>query len=59
MSLPDPSPIIDLAVMYRWSMVLFAASDLEVFTRLAERPMTAAEIAAACAAGAGQNYSNL
>jgi predicted O-methyltransferase YrrM len=39
---------MDLAVMYRWSMVLFAASDLDVFTMLAEGPRTASEIAAAC-----------
>ncbi len=31
-AMPDPSVIIDLAVAYRSSMVLFAATELGVFT---------------------------
>ncbi len=44
-AMPDPSVIIDLAVAYRSSMVLFAATELGVFTRLSEEPLTAAEVA--------------
>jgi len=44
----DPTVIIDLAVAYRSSMVLFSATELGVFTRLSQGPRTAAEIASAC-----------
>lgn len=43
--LPNPSLIMRLALAYRSSMVLFAAAELDVFTPLAERPHTAAELA--------------
>ena len=43
--MPDPSLIMQLALAYRASMVLFAASELRVFTALAQQPKTAAEVA--------------
>lgn len=46
--LPDPSLIMRVALAYRSSMVLFAASELDLFSRLAEAPATAADVAAAC-----------
>lgn len=46
--LPDPSLIMRLALAYRSSMVLFAASELDIFSRLAERPLTGAQVAEAC-----------
>lgn len=48
--MPDPSLIMQLALAYRSSMVLFTASELNVFTALAGGPKTAAEIAAGCGA---------
>lgn len=45
---PDPALIIDLAVAYRRSMILFAASELEVFAHLAGGPLSAEEMAARC-----------
>ena len=45
---------MQLALAYRSSMVLFAASELDVFTHIADgQRMTAAELAAACGAAAG------
>lgn len=44
--LPNPSLIMRLALAYRSSMALFAAAELDVFTPLAERPQTAADLAA-------------
>lgn len=46
--LPDPSLIMRLALAYRSSMVLFAASELDVFSQLAGAPRTAADVAAGC-----------
>ena len=43
--MPDPSVIIDLAVAYRSSMILFAAVELGVFTHLTEAPLTATDLA--------------
>ena len=43
--LPNPAPLMRLALAYRSSMALFAATDLDVFTPLAEGPLTAAAIA--------------
>ncbi len=48
--MPDPSLIMQLALAYRASMVLFAASDLNVFTLLSQEPRTAAEVAEATTA---------
>lgn len=48
--LPDPSLIMQLALAYRSSMVLFAASELNVFTLLATQPKTAGEVAQAAGA---------
>lgn len=45
--MPDPSLIMQLALAYRSSMVLFAASELNVFTLLATQPKTASDIAQA------------
>ena len=44
-ALPNPALIMRLALAYRSSMVLFAAAELDVFTPLAEGPMTAAALA--------------
>lgn len=44
--LPNPALIMRLALAYRSSMVLFAAAELDVFTPLAESPLTAPELAA-------------
>lgn len=44
--LPDPSLIMQLALAYRSSMALFAASELDVFTILSGGPKTADEVAA-------------
>jgi predicted O-methyltransferase YrrM len=48
--LPDPSLIMQLALAYRSSMLLFTATELGVFTRLAAGPKSAAEVAAAAGA---------
>ena len=42
---PDPSPIVDLAVAYRRSMVMFAANELDLFTVLSEGAHTTAQLA--------------
>jgi hypothetical protein len=46
--MPDPSIIMDLAVAYRSSMVLFSATELGIFTHLAEGPLDAATVADRC-----------
>ncbi|NOT46029.1 MAG: methyltransferase domain-containing protein [Acidobacteria bacterium] len=46
-ALPNPALIMRLAMAHRSSMVLFAATDLGVFTALGDGPRTAAEIAEA------------
>jgi predicted O-methyltransferase YrrM len=43
--MPDPSLIMQLALAYRSSMVLFAASELNVFTTLGSGPRTAKDVA--------------
>ncbi len=43
---PNPSLIMRLALAYRSSMVLFAATELDVFTALADGPLTADQLAA-------------
>ncbi len=48
--LPSPALLMQLALAYRSSAVLFAASSLDVFTILAGGPRSAAEVAAACGA---------
>lgn len=48
--MPDPSLIMQLALAYRSSMVLFTASELGVFTKVAAGPKSAAEVAAECQA---------
>jgi acetylserotonin N-methyltransferase len=50
MSLPDPSPVIDLIEAFRRSKTMFAAVSLGFFDRLRDAPATAAELAAAIAA---------
>ena len=49
---PNPGLIHQLALAYRASAIFFAASDLQVFTHLADGPLTAAEIAARCGSAA-------
>lgn len=44
----SPGLIVELAVAYRRSMILFAAADLGVFTALADAPLTAADVAGRC-----------
>ena len=41
---PNPGLITQLAIAYRTSAVFFAASDLDVFSALADGPLTAAEV---------------
>lgn len=43
--LPDPALLMRLALAYRSSTVLFAATELDVFTLLGDGPLTAAGIA--------------
>jgi hypothetical protein len=47
--LPNPGPLMRLALAYRSSMVLFAATTLDVFTMLSKGPMSATELAHVCA----------
>lgn len=49
-SLPNPALLMQLALAYRSSTVLFAAAELDVFTALGDGPRTAADVAAACRA---------
>src|SRR5688500_11874029 len=49
---PNPGLIHQLALAYRASAIFFAASDLHVFTHLAEGPLSAAEVAARCGSAA-------
>jgi acetylserotonin O-methyltransferase len=53
MSLPDPSPVIDLIEAFRRSKTMFAAVSLEVFDRLHDAPATAAALAEAIHAHPG------
>jgi hypothetical protein len=46
--LPNPAPLMRLALAYRSSMVLFAATELDVFTRLHAGNTTVTQLAAAC-----------
>lgn len=48
--MPDPTPILELTTAYWASMTLLAANRLDVFTLLAEKALTAAELAARCEA---------
>jgi hypothetical protein len=48
--LPDPSLLMQLALAYRASAVLFAAAELDVFTALGAGPLTAEDVALACRA---------
>lgn len=45
---PDPTPIVQLTTAYWASMVLLTGNRLRVFTRLAEGPLTAGELAERC-----------
>jgi acetylserotonin N-methyltransferase len=45
MSPPDPSPVIDLMDGFRRSKAMFAAVEMGIFDMLAERSLTASEIA--------------
>ncbi len=47
MSLPDPSPVLDLIEAFRRSKTMFAAVSLGVFDRLRDAPSAAADLAAA------------
>ncbi|MGK0358311.1 MAG: hypothetical protein ACI9U2_000595, partial [Bradymonadia bacterium] len=42
---PNPAPLIELATAYWHSATLIAGVRLDVFSHLAERPATAAELA--------------
>ena len=42
---PNPALIMRLALAYRSSMVLFAATELDVFTPLADGPLTSGQLA--------------
>jgi acetylserotonin N-methyltransferase len=53
MSLPDPTPVLDLIEAFRHSKTMFTAVSLGVFDRLHEAPATAAALAAAIGADAG------
>lgn len=44
----NPGLLMQVALAHRSSAVLFAASELDVFSKLSAGPMTAAEVAAAC-----------
>src|SRR5690348_15654857 len=44
-SLPNPALLMQIALAHRSSAVLFAAVNLDLFTILAERPMTAPAVA--------------
>jgi hypothetical protein len=46
--LPNPAALTRAALAYRTSMVLFAATELDVFTRLHDRAATAGELAERC-----------
>jgi predicted O-methyltransferase YrrM len=48
--LPNPAPLMQLALAHRSSAVLFAAADLDVFTVLATGAKTHDEVAQACGA---------
>jgi predicted O-methyltransferase YrrM len=49
-SLPNPALLMQLALAYRSSAVLFAAVELGIFTAVADKPLGAAEVARACGA---------
>ncbi len=53
MSLPDPSPVIDMIEAFRRSKTMFAAVSLGVFDRLHDAPATAAALAEAIRAHPG------
>lgn len=53
MSLPDPTPVLDLIEAFRHSKTMFTAVSLGVFDRLHEGPATAAAMAAAMPVDAG------
>lgn len=48
--LPSPAPLMTTALAYRSSAVLFAALDLDLFSMLGARPLSAAELAGAASA---------
>jgi hypothetical protein len=47
-ALPNPALLMRLALAYRSSMVLFAATELDVFTPLSQGGMSAEDVARAC-----------
>lgn len=53
MSLPDPTPVLDLIEAFRHSKTMFTAVSLGVFDRLHEGPATAAAMAGEMAVDAG------
>jgi acetylserotonin N-methyltransferase len=53
MSLPDPTPVLDLIEAFRHSKTMFTAVSLGVFDRLHGAPASAAELAASMGADAG------
>jgi acetylserotonin N-methyltransferase len=53
MSLPDPTPVLDLIEAFRHSKAMFTAVSLGVFDRLHEAPASAAALAGAMAVDAG------
>src|SRR5690242_19197668 len=48
LSLPSPALLMQLALAYRSSAVLFAAVELGIFTAVADKPLDAADIARVC-----------
>ena len=46
MSLPDPTPVLDLIDAFRRSKAMFAAVSMGIFDRLNQAPATAADLAA-------------
>jgi 3-hydroxy-5-methyl-1-naphthoate 3-O-methyltransferase len=46
--LPNPALLMRLALAYRSSMALFAASELDLFTPLSNGAMSAEDVARAC-----------
>ena len=52
MSLPDPTPVLDLIEAFRHSKTMFTAVSLGVFDRLSEGPASAAALADALAVNA-------
>jgi acetylserotonin N-methyltransferase len=53
MSLPDPTPVLDLIDAFRCSQAMFTAVAMGIFDRLREAPSTAADLSAGLGVNAG------